>query len=67
VAIHRFPIRYVLAAIGIAAFVLALARPVVDRDGAEDAAPPPIPRRQALGVAGAALLCAVTIALLNRV
>jgi hypothetical protein len=65
--VHRFPIQYVLVAIGIAAFILALARPVVHRDGAEGAAPPPIPRRQALGVAGAALLCVVTIALLNRV
>jgi hypothetical protein len=65
--VHRFPIRYVLIAIVVAAFVAALARPVVPGDGGQDAAPPPVPRRYAVGVAGAALLCAVTITLLVRV
>jgi len=64
---HRFPIQRVLIAIGVAAFVLALARPVRRRESAEDAAPGRIPRRYAVGVAGAALVCAVTITLLVRV
>ena len=65
--VHQFPIRRVLIAIAVAAFVLALARPVVRGDGGQDAAPPVIPRRYAVGVAGAALVCAVTITLLVRV
>jgi hypothetical protein len=65
--VPRFPIQRVLLAIVAAAFVAALARPVVPGDGRQDAALPPIPRRYAMGVAGAALLCAVTIALLGRV
>jgi hypothetical protein len=67
IPIHRFPIQYVLIAIAVAAFVLALARPVRPHEGAEDAAPGRIPRRYAVGVAGAALVCAVTITLLVRV
>jgi hypothetical protein len=65
--IHRFPIGRVLLAIGVAAFVVALARPVVRGDGGQDAAPRMIPRRYAVSVAGAALVCAVTITLLVRV
>jgi hypothetical protein len=66
--VPRFPIQRVLIAIGVAAFVLALARPVVRGDGGqEDPAPRMIPRRYAVGVAGAALVCAVTITLLVRV
>jgi hypothetical protein len=65
--VHRFPIQRVLVVIAVAAFVAALARPVVPGDGGQDGAPPPIPRRYAMGVAGAALLCAVTITLLGRV
>jgi hypothetical protein len=65
--IHRFPIQYVLVAIAVAAFVLALARPVVPGDGGQDAALPSVPRRYAVGVAGAALMCAVMITLLVRV
>lgn len=63
----RFPIEYVLIMIAVAAFAVALMRPVRRREGAEDAAPGRIPRRYAVGVAGAALVCAVTIALLVRV
>jgi hypothetical protein len=62
-----FPIDFVLFVIAVAAFVLALARPVVPRDGAEDTAPLPVPRRYAIGVALAALVCAGTITLLARV
>jgi hypothetical protein len=65
--VPRFPIEYVLYAIAVAAFVLALARPVRHREGAEGAALGGIPRRYAVGVAGAALVCAATIALLVRV
>jgi hypothetical protein len=65
--VPRFPIRYVLIAIVVAAFIVALARPVVPGDGGQDAAPRPVPRRYAVGVAGAALVCAVTITLLVRV
>jgi hypothetical protein len=64
---HRFPIHLVLIAIVVAAFVAALARPVVRGDGGQDAAPPMIPRRYAVGGAGAALVCAVMITLLVRV
>jgi hypothetical protein len=62
-----FPINRVLLAIAVAAFVLALARPMPGGDGGQDAAPRMIPRQYAAGVAGAALLCAVTITLLMRV
>jgi hypothetical protein len=65
--VPRFPIRYVLIAIAVAAFALAFARPVVPGDGGQGAAPSPVPRRYAAGVAVAALLCAVTITLLMRV
>jgi hypothetical protein len=65
--VHRFPIRYVLVVIAVAAFVAALTRPVVPGDGGQDASPPRVPRRYAAGVAGAALLCAVTITVLVRV
>jgi len=64
--IHRFPMGRVLIAITVAAFVLALARPVVPGDGAEDAAPGTIPRRYAAGVAVAALVCFVAITVLGR-
>lgn len=64
---YGFPMQSVLIAIAVAAFVLALARPVVRGDGGQDAAPPMIPRRYAVSVAGAALLCAVTITLLVRI
>jgi hypothetical protein len=64
---HGFPIRYVLVAITVVAFVLALARPVAPGDGGEDAALRPVPRRYAAGVALAALACAVTITVLVRV
>jgi hypothetical protein len=67
IPVHRFPIQRVLIAIAVGAFVLALARPVRPHEGAEDAAPGRIPRRYAVGVAGAALVCAVTITLLVRV
>jgi hypothetical protein len=67
VPIHRFPIGRVLVAIAVAAFVLALARPVAPGDGAEDAAPGTIPRRYAAGVAVAALVCFVAITLLRRI
>jgi hypothetical protein len=66
IRVHRFPIRYVLVAIAVAAFVLAFARPVVPADGGQDATLPPVPRRYAAGVALAALGCAVTITLLVR-
>jgi hypothetical protein len=66
-SVHRFPIQCVLVAIAVAAFVLALARPVRPREGADDAVPGGIPRRYAVGVAGATLVCAATIALLVRV
>jgi hypothetical protein len=62
-----FPIQRVLIAIAIAAFVVALARPVHTHEGAEDAASGRIPRRHVVGVAGAALACAVAITLLVRV
>jgi hypothetical protein len=65
--IHRFPIQRVLLAIGVAAAILALMRPVRLREGAEGAAPGRIPRRHALGVAVAALGCALTITVLMRV
>src|SRR5262249_7634042 len=65
--VHSFPIRYVLIAIAVAAFVLALARPVVPGDGGQEEAPPSVPRRYAAGVAMAALMCAVTSALLGGV
>jgi hypothetical protein len=65
--IHQFQIRYVLVAIAVTAFALALARPVVPGDGAEDAALRPVPRRYAAGVALAALGCAVTITVLVRI
>jgi hypothetical protein len=64
---HRFPILRVIVAIGVAAFVAALARPVRPREGAEDAAPGRIPRRHAVGVSVAALACAITITVLVRV
>ena len=67
VAIHEFPIRRVLIPIAVAAFVAALARPVRRLEGAEDAAPGRIPRRQAVGVAMAALGCAIMITVLGRV
>ena len=65
--VHRFPIYLVLIAFAVAAFVLALARPVRRREGAEDAAPGRIPRRHAVGVALAALGCAIMITVLVRV
>jgi hypothetical protein len=65
--VHRFPIRYVLVALAVAAFVAALARPVVPGDGGQDAALPPVRRRYAAGVALAALGCAITITVLVRV
>jgi hypothetical protein len=64
---HLFPIRYVLVAIAVAAFALALARPVAPSDARQEAALPPVPRRYAVGVAAAALVCAGMITLLNRV
>jgi hypothetical protein len=64
---YRFPIRYVLFAITVAAFVLALARPMVPGDGGQDAALPSVPRRHAVGVAVAALGCALMITVLVRV
>ena len=66
-AIHQFPIGRVLLAIAVAAFVLTLARPVRRREGATDAAPSRIPRRHAVGVAVAALGCAIMITVLVRV
>jgi hypothetical protein len=65
--VHRFPIQYVLVGIAVAAFVLALARPVVPGDGGQDTALPSVPRRHAAGVAVAALGCVITITLLVRV
>jgi hypothetical protein len=67
--VHRFPIHLVLIAIAVAAFVVALVRPVRRREGAEteDAAPGRIPRRHAVGVAVAALVCAITITVLVRI
>jgi hypothetical protein len=62
-----FPIHRVLIAIVIAAFIVALVRPVRRREGAEDAAPGRIPRRHAVGVAVAALGCAIAITVLMRV
>lgn len=62
-----FQIERLLLAIAVGAFIIALARPVVRGDNEQDAAPPIIPRRYAVGVAGAALMCAVTITLLVRV
>jgi hypothetical protein len=67
VGIYQFPIQRVLIAIGIAAFVLALARPVRRREDAEDAAPGRIPRRYAVGVAVAALGCVIMITVLGHV
>ena len=66
-AIHQFPIGRVIVVIAVAAFVVALARPVRRREGATDAAPGKIPRRHAVGVAVAALACAITITVLVRV
>ena len=66
-AIHQFPIGRVLLVIAVAAFVVALARPVRPREGVEDAAPGRIPRRHAVGVAVAALGCAIAITVLVRV
>ena len=66
-AIHRFPIERVLLPIVVAAFVFALVRPVRRREGAEDATPGRIPRRHAVGVAVAALGCAIAITVLVRV
>ncbi|MFT3775145.1 MAG: hypothetical protein QM820_58100 [Minicystis sp.] len=63
-AIPTFPIRYVILAIGVGAFVLALARPVARAEGTQGWALPPVPRRYAVGVAGAALVCAVVITVL---
>jgi hypothetical protein len=65
--IHRFPIQRVLLVIAVAAAILALMRPVRRREGAEDAAPGRIPRRHAVGVAVAALGCAIAITVLVRV
>jgi hypothetical protein len=62
-----FQIERVLFAIAVGAFIIALARPVVRGDDGQDAAPRIIPRRYAVCVAGAALMCAVTITLLVRV
>jgi hypothetical protein len=67
IPIHQLPIRRVLIAIAVAAFVITLARPVRRREGAEDAAPGRIPRRHAVGVAVAALGCAITITVLVRI
>jgi len=67
IPIHQFPIPRVLIAIAVAAFVIALARPVRRREGAEDVAPGRIPRRHAVGVAVAALGCAIAITVLGRV
>jgi hypothetical protein len=64
--VHRFPIQRVVLAVAVAAFVAALARPVLLREGAEDAAPGTIPRRYALVVAVAALVCFVAITVLGR-
>jgi hypothetical protein len=64
---YGFPMQSVLIAIAVAAAVVALARPVRPREGGEGAAPGRTPRRHAVGVAGAALVCAVTITLLVRV
>lgn len=61
-----FPMDRVLVAIGVAAFLFALARPVVRRDRAEDAAPSAVPRRHAIGVAVAALVCFIAITSLSR-
>ena len=65
--VHRFPIQWVLLVIAVAAFVLALARPVRRREGADDAAPGKIPRQYAVGVAVAALGCAIAITVLGHV
>lgn len=65
--VPRFPIHRVLIAIEVAAFAIALARPVVRRDGVDDSVPSMIPRRHAAGVALAALVCFVAITLLVRV
>jgi hypothetical protein len=65
--IHRFPIRYVLLAIAVAAFVHALARPVASGEGGEEEAARPVPRRYAVGVAVAGVVCAGVITLLDRV
>jgi hypothetical protein len=62
-----FPIHRVVIAIGIAAFVVALARPMAPGDGGQDGALPPVPRRHAISVAVAALVCFVAITLLGRV
>jgi hypothetical protein len=62
--IPTFPIRYVILAIGVGAFVLAFARPVARAEGSQGSALPPVPRRHAVGVAGAALVCAVVITVL---
>ena len=67
VAVHQFPIRRVLPVIAVAAFVAALARPVRRREGAEDGAPGMIAQRYVVGVAAAALVCAITITVLVRV
>jgi hypothetical protein len=66
-SVHPFPIRRLLLVIAVAAFVLALVRPVRRREGADDAAPGRIPRRHAVGVAVAALGCAIAITVLVRV
>lgn len=61
-----FPIERVLFAIAVAAFIIALARPVLRENVARDAAPGAISRRHATIVAAATLVCFVAITLLVR-
>lgn len=62
-----FPIERVLFAIAVAAFVIALARPVPRENAARGAALGAISRRHATFVAAAALVCFVAITLVVRV
>jgi hypothetical protein len=63
-ATPQFSMDYVIFVVAIAAFIFALARPVIRGDGMQDSARS-IPRRHAIGVAVATLVCFVVITLVT--
>jgi uncharacterized membrane protein len=60
-----FPIHGVIFVVAISAFIFALARPVIRRDGVQDSART-VPRRYAIGVAVAMLVCFGVITLVTH-
>jgi hypothetical protein len=60
-----FPIRFVLLAVAIASFAVALAQPVVRDDSVQDATPM-VSRRHAIGIAIATLVFLVVITLVTH-